>query len=553
MNQSAKSLFLAMFLVFSLAYGATGYAKIQKAIAENAITTSSPDSSGDPLSGLASGQFNQIAETVSALALSDPDRAKSIVSALQTNALYQDSRHGLYLEKENGYADIRSGQKISLTDDGLKPVRINNKVRLALVTSTALFGLSSPNAATRLQSADTLYSHAIPAFTPKISAALAQEKDQKVKLAFEKAQAAAFLSETPLATGDNARLKAIAILKKSGGLDAHNILCRIAASSLESQSVKQSAKKAVSSIEFRLGFWDLLQNAFYGLSYGSVLLLAATGLAITFGIMGVINMAHGELIMIGAYVTYLVQQSIHTVFPALDPFALVVAVPVAFLACGALGVLIERGLIRFLYGRPLETLLATWGLSLILQQAIRSLFGATNIEITTPYWLAGSFMLGGIEITLNRLVIFLFAFAVLGALMMTLRRTSIGLEMRAVTQNRRMSALMGVRTPRVDALAFGLGSGIAGLAGVAATQIDNISPNLGQNYIIDSFMAVVFGGVGNLWGTFAGAMTLGMGDKVLEPSIGAVSAKIAILVLVIVYIQRHPRGMFPLRGRGVES
>jgi urea transport system permease protein len=284
-----------------------------------------------------------------------------------------------------------------------------------------------------------------------------------------------------------------------------------------------------------------------------VLLLAAMGLAITFGVMGVINMAHGELVMIGAYVTYLVQQAVMGVFPGAAGLGLVLAVPVAFIVCGIIGVGIERSLIRFLYGRPLETLLATWGLSLVLQQAIRSIFGPTNISVITPQFLSGAVAIGGLVITLNRLAIILFSVAVMAGLISILRYTPLGLEMRAVTQNRRMAALMGIRTPRVDALTFGLGSGVAGLAGVAISQIDNVSPNLGQGYIIDSFMVVVFGGVGNLLGTLAGAVTLGLSNKVLEPMVGAVLGKIFVLVLLIMFIQLRPRGMFPLRGRAVEQ
>ncbi len=239
--------------------------------------------------------------------------------------------------------------------------------------------------------------------------------------------------------------------------------------------------------------------------------------------------------------------------PCLAGLAQALSVPAAFLVCGALGVAIERGLIRFLYGRPLETLLATWGLSLVLQQAVRSLFGPTNVAVITPAFMSGAVKLGGIEITLNRLVIIVFAALVMVALTAVLRLTPLGLQMRAVTQNRRMAALMGIRTTQVDALTFGLGSGVAGLAGVAISQIDNVSPNLGQGYIIDSFMVVVFGGVGNLWGTLAGALSLGIANKILEPLAGAVLAKIVVLVLIILFIQRRPRGLFPLRGRAVES
>ena len=263
--------------------------------------------------------------------------------------------------------------------------------------------------------------------------------------------------------------------------------------------------------------WDAVQNAWYGISLGSVLLLAAIGLAITFGVMGVINMAHGEMVMIGAYVTFVVQEAIRTSYPALFDYSLAIAIPLAFLVAGFVGILIERCIIRFLYGRPLETLLATWGLSLILQQAVRTTFGPNNREVGNPSFMSGAFDLGGITITYNRLWIICFALAVFVALLGLLRFTRFGLEMRAVTQNRAMAASMGIRTSRVDALTFGLGSGIAGMAGVALSQIDNVSPNLGQGYIIDSFMVVVFGGVGNLWGTLVGSFVLGIANKFLEP------------------------------------
>jgi urea transport system permease protein len=284
-----------------------------------------------------------------------------------------------------------------------------------------------------------------------------------------------------------------------------------------------------------------------------VLLLAAIGLAITFGVMGVINMAHGEMVMLGAYTTFTVQELIRTHNPALFDYSLLMAVPLAFLVAGLVGVLIERGVIRFLYGRPLETLLATWGISLIIQQAIRTIYGSSNREVGSPSWMSGAFEVGGITITYNRLWIICFTLAVFVALLGLLRLTRLGLEMRAVTQNRQMAASMGIRTSRIDALTFGLGSGIAGIAGVALSQIDNVSPNLGQGYIIDSFMVVVFGGVGNLWGTLVGAFTLGIANKFLEPYAGAVLAKIAILVLIILFIQKRPRGLFALKGRAIEA
>ena len=296
----------------------------------------------------------------------------------------------------------------------------------------------------------------------------------------------------------------------------------------------------------------MAQNVWYGISLGSVLLLAAIGLAITFGTMGVINMAHGEMVMLGAYTTFVVQEIIRTSAPHLFDVSLVIALPLAFLVSGGIGILIERSIIRFLYGRPLDTLLATWGLSLVLQQAVRSIFGPSNREVGSPSWMSGTFQLGQLNITYGRLWIVVFALVVFAALILLLRKTPLGLYMRAVTQNRPMASAMGIRTPRVDALTFGLGSGIAGLAGVALSQIDNVSPNLGQGYIINSFMVVVFGGVGNLFGTLVGATALGIVNKFLEPYAGAVLGKILVLVFIILFIQRRPRGLFALKGRSVE-
>jgi urea transport system permease protein len=269
--------------------------------------------------------------------------------------------------------------------------------------------------------------------------------------------------------------------------------------------------------------------------------------------MGVINMAHGEMVMLGAYVTFVVQQLVRAYDPRLFDLSLPIAIPLAFVITGAVGLLIERGIIRFLYGRPLETLLATWGLSLILQQLVRTVFGPTNKDVGNPSWMSGAFELGGMVVTYNRLWIVVFTMIVFAALLALLRFSRIGLEMRAVTQNRTMAAAMGIRTARIDALTFGLGSGIAGIAGVALSQIDNVSPNLGQGYIIDSFLVVVFGGVGNLWGTLVGALTLGIANKFLEPFAGAVLGKIAILVCIILFIQKRPRGLFALKGRAVEA
>jgi urea transport system permease protein len=408
--------------------------------------------------------------------------------------------------------------------------------------------LSDPSPGRRRAAAEAIFESPSPDTLAIVRAALAREKDASVRITFAQAQAADELI-TPT-TDDATKLAAVKIIAERGDLAARNELSSLTGLS---KPVQAAIAAAITHIDFQLKLWSWLETVYYGISLGSVLLLAAAGLAITFGVMGVINMAHGEMVMIGAYTTYCVQQIFRAYAPDLFGTSVIVAIPAAFVVAGVIGILIERCMIRFLYGRPLETLLATWGLSLVLQQAVRSLFGAENQNVATPDWMSGFFMVGGLTITLNRLCIIIFAFAVVAALMAVMRYTPLGLRMRAVTQNRRMAAAMGIRTPWIDAMTFGLGSGLAGVAGVALSQIDNVSPNLGQNYIIDSFMVVVFGGVGNLWGTVLAALTLGIVNKGLEPVAGAVLGKIVVLVLIILFIQRRPRGLFPVKGRAVEA
>ena len=327
-------------------------------------------------------------------------------------------------------------------------------------------------------------------------------------------------------------------------------LTDIAADEAADEALRQAARTSLQAIESTVARYQLVETVFFGLSLGSILVLAAIGLSITFGVMGVINMAHGELIMLGAYTTYVVQQ----LMPEAIGASLLVAIPAAFLVSGLVGVAIERGVIRFLYGRPLETLLATFGVSLVLQQAVRSIFSPLNRAVATPEWMSGSLqVVQGLSITYNRLYILIFAGLVFAALLLVLRRTRLGLEVRAVTQNRLMARAVGVRSARVDMLAFGLGAGIAGVAGVALSQLTNVGPNLGQGYIVDSFMVVVFGGVGNLWGTLVAGLSLGVLNKFIEPVAGAVVAKILVLVFIILFIQKWPRGLFPQRGRAAEG
>jgi urea transport system permease protein len=314
--------------------------------------------------------------------------------------------------------------------------------------------------------------------------------------------------------------------------------------------VRNAAREVIASIDSSRRLYSTLETLFFGLSLGSVLVLAAIGLAITFGVMGVINMAHGELMMLGAYCTYWVQQ----LFPEHVGISIFIAIPLAFVVSGGVGVAIERGIVRFLYGRPLETLLATFGVSLVLQQLVRDRVSPNNVPVETPGWMAGSWQFNdALSLTYNRIYVLLFMVLVFAILQIVLKKTSLGLKVRAVAQNRNMARAMGVRTQWVDAMTFGLGSGIAGVAGVAFSQLTNVGPNLGQQYIIDSFMVVVFGGVGNLWGTLIGGMSLGVVNKLLEPWAGAVLAKILVLVVLILFIQRRPRGLFPQKGRAAEG
>ena len=508
---------------------------------------------GGAFADIASTNFDMVARGVSALAVSGSPRAVPVIDALRDSRLFAwrwprpDSP--LYIRTAQGFIDARSGTTVSAPPPvNLRLVIVNDSVRSAIAAAEGALDLASPKQAVRLNAAEELYQSAEAGALPLINRALAREHDPAVASMLREAHAAALLKS---GSGDiAARLVAVRELAARADLSARNLL-----QSLQGQPapVVTAVQTAIREIDRRLQLWGILENVYYGISLGAVLLLAAAGLAITFGVMGVINMAHGEMVMIGAYTTFAVQQLVAASAPVLTNFGLLIAVPAAFLVAGALGVVIERTLIRFLYGRPLETLLATWGLSLILQQAVRSIFGPTNQDVSSPPWMSGAVSLGGLTLTVNRLWIILFAALVLGALMGVLRWGGLGRSIRAVMQNRRMAAVMGIRTPLIDALTFGLGSGIAGIAGVALSQIDNVSPNLGQNYIIDSFMVVVLGGVGNLWGTVLGAMTLGVVDKLVEPFAGAVLGKILVLVLLILFIQRRPRGLFPLKGRVAEA
>jgi len=488
-------------------------------------------------------------------ALGDP-RAIPIFEALSDGRLFRSADGHVVISVTDGGTtrarDAVTGDDIASVDpDSLGRIIVNNRLRRAIEGALGALTLFSTDPVSRLAAAQDALRHPSAPEAALLEKAIAVEKDPEIHAAMQQSLAAARL----MSGSKEERLAAVRALGMTTNPQIRNLLDEFRASADTDPELQKAADAALASIGDRLRLVGIAANLFQGISLGSVLLLAAIGLAITFGVMGVINMAHGEMIMLGAYTAYVCQQLFRAYLPAewIDAY-LPVAVPVAFLFAGAVGVALERSVIRFLYGRPLETLLATWGVSLILQQAVRSIFGSPNKEVSNPRWMTGGFdPIGGFTITWNRLYIIVFCFIVLAVLALILNRTSFGLHMRAVTQNRPMASVMGIRTARVDALTFGLGSGIAGMAGVALSQVGNVSPNLGTIYIVDSFLVVVFGGVGNLMGTLVGALSLGIVNKLLEPVAGAILGKIVVLAAIIVFIQRRPRGLFALKGRTAEA
>jgi urea transport system permease protein len=504
------------------------------------------------LAGFAADSFSDTDAAITRVAASGHDLAAKTIGALKDGRLlFNPEDKKIYLREPSGKVlDAATGQPVAGDGPaGLKKVRLNNRLRRSVEAVLGALTLRAPDPNQRLAAAQAVFKSRDANALPALDGALAKETDARVKRAMLQARAAIVLMQS-LATNAE-KVQAIAVIRERSDQDSRALLGSLPTDL--APEVRRAAGKAITAIDRSLARWEMVQHLWYGISLGSVLLLAAIGLAITFGVMGVINMAHGEMVMLGAYTTFVVQEAIRSAAPGLFDYSLAIAIPAAFLVAGLVGIGIERGVIHLLYGRPLETLLATWGISLVLQQAVRTIFGANNREVGTPGFMSGVVELGGLAITLNRFWIIVFAGVVFAALLGALRYTTLGLHMRAVTQNRRMASSMAIHTGRIDALTFGLGSGIAGLAGVALSQIDNVSPNLGQSYIIDSFLVVVFGGVGNLWGTLVGALSLGIANKFLEPYAGAVLGKIALLVLVILFIQKRPRGLFALKSRAVEA
>ena len=507
---------------------------------------------------LATTNFKVKGQAVDELAQTRHPSTRALLSALLEGTLYfrKEDKQVFITEAAGEHLALKDPATLqaagSATSSELTKITTNNQLRKQLKGALASFGLTDPDAGVRLAAVTEMMRSLDEEGAELLRKLVEAEKSDAVREAMRSGLALADLGSDDAAV----RLGAIEVLSGNLSPEVFNRLSAVLERGADGayiepdEKVRAAALEAVNSIKSWRSFYALIETLFFGLSLGSVLVLAAIGLAITFGVMGVINMAHGELMMLGAYTTYVIQ----LLLPSYIGASVLIAIPAAFLVSGFVGVLIERGVVRFLYGRPLETLLATFGVSLILQQIVRDVFTANNRPVETPSWMSGSMQINeALSITYNRLYVVIFMLIVFAILLIVLRRTSLGLKVRAVAMNRPMAKAMGVRTEWVDALTFGLGSGIAGVAGVALSQLTNVGPNLGQSYIIDSFMVVVFGGVGNLWGTLIGGMSLGVVNQVLEPHAGAVLAKIFVLIALILFIQRRPRGLFPQKGRAAEG
>jgi urea transport system permease protein len=513
------------------------------------------------LAELRDASFLDKEQIVQRLSESGHASARAVLTALLEDRLYvrqQDQAIVIVKSADESLASFELIDPVSLNDagsvarDGLTKIGTNNRLRKLVKTTVARFDLSSRDPAVRRAAVEEMLRSLDEASVALLRERVGVETNGAVKDELEIGLALAALDSSD----PRARLDAIATLRHKLRPQVRNRLASMLEKSADGgfverdEAVRQAAATAVRGIDRARAFYSGIETMFFGLSVGSVLVLVAIGLAITFGVMGVINMAHGELMMLGAYTTYVVQLAMPNHIGA----SILVAVPAAFVVAGVTGVVLERTIISFLYGRPLETLLATFGVSLVLQQLVRSIFSANNRSVETPAWMSGTLQLNdALSITVNRLSIIVFTAIVFTILLIVLKRTRLGLDIRAVSQNRTMAQAMGIRTEWVDAMTFGLGSGIAGIAGVALSQFTNVGPNLGQSYIIDSFMVVVFGGVGNLWGTLVGGLSMGVVNQLLEPYSGAVLAKIFVLVALILFIQRWPRGLFPQTGRAAES
>jgi len=477
----------------------------------------------------------------------DPDAVR-VLKAMAEDTLFLAGDRVVIVDGDKAF-DAATGSAIK-TPDNPESVTVNNRIRGELASALAALKLFDEDPRVRLTSAQKLQSKVSPEMAPLLARALEKETDARIKALLKLAYAQANLGNADPA----ARLAAVKALAETSSPTIRSVLLPLTDQAKEADNkVRFAAISAVKSIDGRLALTENLGRVFSGLSLGSILLLAALGLAITYGVMGVINMAHGELLMIGAYSAYAVQSVFRNYFPEAIDWYLPAAIPVAFFAAALVGVIMERTVIHWLYGRALETLLATWGLSLMLIQAARIVFGAQNVEVANPSWMSGGIeLMPNLLLPWNRIIIIGFALFVLLLVWVLMNKTRLGMFVRAVTQNRAMAGCVGVPTARIDTMAFALGAGIAGLGGLALSQISNVGPDMGQGYIVDSFMVVVVGGVGQLAGAVWAALGLGIFTKLLEGWAGAVIAKIAVLVFIIIFIQKRPQGIFALKGRAVE-
>ncbi len=501
----------------------------------------------DEARGIAVGESDARIEALTQAVAQGDDKTALYLQALADDVVKIASGQVLVVRDGQG-TDPVTGQAVSVPPDA-EDVMLNNRLRGEIDTALAALKLFSADVKVRRQAALSLLKEPDASRAALLEKALASEKDPAVQSLVRQARAAALLtSDVP-----NDRLLAARELAGSQQPETLLLLNQQLAQEQE-PSVKQQIQKSLAAVQDSLRWGERLGTLFTGASLGSILLLVALGLAITYGLMGVINMAHGELMMIGAYATYVVQALFREHLPQAFDVYLLVAIPVAFITSALVGAVMERTVIKHLYGRPLETLLATWGISLVLMQGVRSLFGAQNVGVENPSWMSGSLqLLPNLQLPWNRVLIIVFAAAVLIGVALLISKTRLGLFVRGVTQNRPMASCMGVNTARIDTYAFALGSGIAGLAGCALSQVGNVGPDLGQSYIVDSFMVVVLGGVGQLAGTVYAALGLGLANKLLEGWTGAVLAKIAVLVFIIVFIQKRPQGIFAMKGRSAEA
>ncbi|MFI3216374.1 MAG: urea ABC transporter permease subunit UrtB [Methylococcales bacterium] len=512
----------------------------------------------DTLHNLQQGSIKEREKAIEQLSEIQNERILPILKALLDGKLFtlkSDNQFIIGEDNHDGYdiADAVSGIKLqSISHSDATKISLTNTLRASLRKTIGQLELNVHDPVIRLAAVKAMGGEDDENALALLHKRATIEKDDDVKQAID----IVFLLKDMNSSDKALRIQAIDKLKEKNSIDVVNRLNVMVEKDdngtyLETDiEVRNLAKVALVKINSRLKFYSTIETIFFGLSLGAVLVLAAIGLAITFGVMGVINMAHGELMMLGAYTTYVMQQ----LMPSHLGISLFLSIPAAFVISGLTGIIIERGIIRFLYGRPLETLLATFGVSLVLQQSVRSIFSPLNRSVVTPEWMSGSWQINDfLSLTWNRFYILVFCLLVFFALLQVLKYTRLGLEVRAVAQNRNMAKAMGIPTDKVDAMTFGLGSGIAGVAGVALSQITNVGPNLGQSYIVDSFMVVVFGGVGNLLGTLVAGFSLGIANKFLEPFAGAVLAKILVLIFIILFIQKRPRGLFPQKGRAADS